>query len=344
MTCTACSGRNGSPNIPPHLISAPDETPLRPVDEREKYALKGTGGLRACVDELYSVVVYDKKQPTFGENNPAEPVYKAARAVLDRYVPNAWHTSDDGEYNKVHALHDYLVCNVDYDFELYDKYTDGATELGDDPAFYIDGALVGGKAVCDGLSRAFEFLCALEGIDVLRVTGSLSSVPHAWNKVKVNGVWYNVDVTADAAHYTVGGGKYEKQLSHGYFLLSDKTISEFKPQTHVFAEQPYSADVDHDYYADKTFTVGGTEYSAVVRSAGELVELFKAVKKVKNDIGKLEVKLEYPDKVQVNSVDMYATDIAAAYAEIGGGDFGYSSGNAPYFRYPNGVYLFLFYK
>lgn len=344
FTFVACSGRNGTPDIPPHLITVPDETPVRPVDSRESVTLKGAGGLRECVDELYSAVVYDKKRPIFGDDDPAEPVYDAARAVLDRYVLNAWHTSDDGEYNKVHAIHDYLVRYVEYDFELYDDYTDGATELGDDPAFYIDGALLGGKAVCDGLSRAFEFLCALEGLDVLRVTGSLASVPHAWNKVKVNGVWYNVDVTADAAHYTVGGGKYEKQLSHGYFLLSDKTISEFKPQTHVFSEQPFIASVDHDYYADKTVTVGGTELSAIVRSADELTALFKAVKQAKNEIGKLEVKLEYPDKVQVNSVDMYATDIKSAYTAIGGGDFGYSSGNAPYFRYPNGVYLFLFYK
>lgn len=344
LTVTACSRRNGTPDIPPHLISAPDEAPTRPVDEREEIALKGTGGLRACVDELYSVVVYDKKQPVFRDDDPAEPVYKAARAVLDRYVLDAWHTSADGVYNKVHAIHDYLVCNVEYDFELYDNYTEGATELGADPAFYIDGALLGGKAVCDGLSRTFEFLCALEGIDVMRVTGSLASVPHAWNKVKIDGVWYNVDVTADAAHYTVGGGKYEKQLSHGYFLLSDKTISEFKPQTHVFTDPPYIADVDHDYYADKTVTIGGAEYPAVVRSADELTALFKAVKKHKNEIGKLEVKLEYPDKVQVNSADMYATDIAAAYAEIGGGDFWSADGNAPYFRYPNGVYLFLLYK
>ncbi len=84
---------------------------------------------RARMDELYSAVVYDGLRPIFRDNDPAEAVYTAARRILDRYVSNEWHGSADGEYNIVHAVHDCLAYYVDYDFELYDAYKNGATAL-----------------------------------------------------------------------------------------------------------------------------------------------------------------------------------------------------------------------
>lgn len=341
------SGR--TPDISPHLIAEAEQAPVRPIDDREGVALSALpesmtdADYRERISELYSIVAYDKKRPVFdGENDPAKAVYDGARAVLDRYVLNEWHGTADGEYNIVHAVHDYLVCNVDYDFDLYDRFKDGESELESDPAFHIDGAFIDKTAVCDGLARAFVFLCAIEGIDAVRVTGSLASVPHAWNKVKIGGEWYNADVTADAAHYTVGGKRY-KQLSHGYFLVSDRTIAEFKPQTHVFAVQPYTALADFDYYADKSVEIDGKTYSLTVKSYAELEQLFRAIKRA-GDIGKIELELKYPEKVQVNYADLYKRDIERAYGAFGNTDFGFSDGGAPYFRYPNGVYLFLFYK
>ncbi len=338
-----------SPDLPPHLIPVGEATPVRPVDGREPYTMSplpdklDEAAYRARMDELYSAVVYDGLRPIFRDNDPAEAVYTAARRILDRYVSNEWHGSADGEYNIVHAVHDCLAYYVDYDFELYDAYKNGATALSSDPAFHIDGVFLHGKAVCDGLSRAFEFLCALEGISSVRVTGSLASVPHAWNKVRIGGKWYNVDVTAAAAHYSVGGGEYRKQLSHGYFLLSDKTYAEFKAQSHVFAEQPFVATEDYDYYGGEQAEIGGETFPLVVTSRDGLTSLFEAVRKADKAVGKLEVRLDYGGYVQVNAADMYRDDIAAAYAALGNSDFRFHTDSVPYFRYPNGVYLFLFY-
>lgn len=348
ITC-GCSSRAATPDIAPHLAESGETAPVRAIDSRESAVLSAIDGeldpaeYRERVNELYSIVVYDKKKPIFAPDDPVEPIYTAARSVLDKYVLNSWHDDADGEYNIVHTVHDYLVCNVSYDFALFDSYNSGNTDLENDPAFFIDGVFLNGRAVCDGISRAFDFLCAIDGVDSFRVTGSFAASPHAWNKVKIDGEWYNVDATADAAYYVGADGKYRKQLSHGFFLMSDKTLAEFE-NGHTFERQPFIAAIDRGYYdkGDKTIAIGDAEYSAIVGSQAELNALFSAVENSNGGVGKIEVKLDFPNKTQINNIDMYASEIKAAYASIES-DFDISA-SSPYFRYPNGVYLFLIYK
>lgn len=339
-----------SPDIMPHLIAGPDKNYVAPIDGFEEYVMPATDGklsdaeYRKRVDLLYSVVVYDGKRPVFAPSDPVKPIYDEAKALLARYIVNDWHSSENGEFEIVHALHDYLVCNVSYDFGLYEHFLSGA-DVDDSPAFHIDGVLLNKRAVCDGLSRAFAFLCAMEDIDALRVTGSFASSPHAWNKVKINGAWYNVDVTSDAVYYSVGGAQY-KQLSHGYFLLSDKTASEFKPTGYDFVDAGFVAESDYDYFGSNApaLSVGENVFSPVITSASALVELFEAVSEQKGRVGKIELKLDFPGKTQVGYYDAYASEIALAYAALDDPGFDISSSVKPYFRFPNGVYLFLLYK
>ncbi len=338
-----------SPDIKPHLISTADVDYVAPIEHREEFVMPAVSGTddkayRARMDLLYTAVVYDGKKPVFAENDPAKPVYDAAIALLSRYVRQDWHTGPKGEFEIVHALHDYLVSAIEYDFSLYSSFLSGA-DVSNDPSFHIDGVLLNRTAVCDGLSRAFVFLCAIEGIDALRITGSFASAPHAWNKVKLGGDWYNLDVTGDAVYYSVGSVRY-KQLSHGFFLLSDKTISEFKPNGYDFTPSPFIAECDYDYHGTcvQSVDIGGKTYSSVVASKNALVSMFKAISGQKGKVGKIELKLDFPGKTQVNMVDMYTDDIAAAYAQLDDPGFDFSTYAKPYFRFPNGVYLFLMYK
>ena len=88
-------------------------------------------------------------------------------------------------------------------------------------AFDVYGALCGKVSVCDGIADAFRVLCLVEGIECVKVAGqgvnsTGSSEAHAWNKVKVGGVWYCVDATwSNAASCT----------THRYFMVPDSTIA-----------------------------------------------------------------------------------------------------------------------
>lgn len=108
------------------------------------------------------------------------------------------------DYQSVKSVHDYLIKNYDYDY-LLGSYLD------------YEGYLTG-SMVCQGYCMAAFYLLAEMGIPVRIVIGSAEDVEtdpdHAWNVVKVEGKWYNMDVTWDDQ----GKGK---RPSYTFFLKSD---------------------------------------------------------------------------------------------------------------------------
>lgn len=124
-------------------------------------------------------------------------------------------TPQMSEYDQVKAFHDYLVNNT--------TYQDGASSH--DAA----GPLLYGLAVCDGYAKALDLLCYLSGIECVRITGK-SRGDHAWNKVKVDGNWYNIDVTWDDPVTNYG-----PVLRYDYFLISDSAIA----RDHTQDANPY---------------------------------------------------------------------------------------------------------
>jgi len=93
------------------------------------------------------------------------------------------------------------------------------------------GAMVKGEAVCEGYARAFAMLCNKAGIENLfacgTVTGGESSGDqHMWNMVKIDGAWYNIDLTADDPNAEPGkaflGYDY---ILYNYFLFPTSQLS-----------------------------------------------------------------------------------------------------------------------
>lgn len=128
--------------------------------------------------------------------------FNAAQAVHNALV-----TPGMSEYDQVKAFHDWLVNNTEYDFTFSDSSYDAA------------GPLLYGRAVCDGYSKALDLLCYLSGIECLRINGEGNGGGHAWNKVKIDGQWYNIDVTWDDPVST------RPILRYNYFLISDNALA-----------------------------------------------------------------------------------------------------------------------
>lgn len=124
------------------------------------------------------------------------------------------------DIEKIRAIHNWLVRNVSYDIKGY--------EAGNIPAtsFTAEGLFKTRVAVCDGYSKAFSVLAARAGFEVGRVTGIVmnslgTSEAHAWNQIKYNGNWYNIDVTWDDP---VTDADYGDNLSYKYFLVPDSVL------------------------------------------------------------------------------------------------------------------------
>lgn len=145
--------------------------------------------------------------------NTSSEVNKLAKAVIDKII-----TKNMSEFEKAKAIHDYLVVNVDYDYENYlantipyERYT-------------VIGALRDKYAVCAGYAKAFEVLCQLAGLECTYVTGHVPAGYHAWNQVKIDGKWYNIDVTWDDPVYIGKPFDDHKYNNYSYFLISDEIM------------------------------------------------------------------------------------------------------------------------
>lgn len=116
-------------------------------------------------------------------------------------------TADMSQYDIVKYFHDYICENVVYDDEA-------------DNCNNIYGAFVNKRALCQGMAKAFSYLCGKVGIETLTITGDADGVAHMWNMVKIGGEWYHIDPTYDNAESPT----YGRYVRYDYFCLDDDTI------------------------------------------------------------------------------------------------------------------------
>ena len=97
-------------------------------------------------------------------------------------------------------VNDWLVDNCRYDDEAVEYHNQNNVPMGNEQNAY--GALVEGRAVCEGYARAFQLLCARLGVECKVIDGFAKgfhgdggSSAHVWNAVQLDGSWYYVDPT-----------------------------------------------------------------------------------------------------------------------------------------------------
>ncbi|WP_322153275.1 transglutaminase domain-containing protein [Paratractidigestivibacter sp.] len=104
------------------------------------------------------------------------------------------------DYQIALKLHDYVLSCSAY------------VNTGDNSCYTPYGALVCGKAVCQGYSLAYKLLLRRTGMECLYVVSK--DMNHSWNLVQVEGEWYHADLTWDETATD----------HHEYFLKSDKSF------------------------------------------------------------------------------------------------------------------------
>lgn len=225
---------------------------------------------------LYKAVAWGYKPVFMGSQaENLKQIYDNAKDALSYIV-----SDEMSEYEKVHAIYDYIIYNVRYDHDCAnaeDAYVSGNLSLNEKMkyyGYYLEGIFLDKfykkdmHAVCDGKSKAFVLMCGIEGITAVRISGKASSDGknfggHAWNKVllDLNGTgdkeWYFVDTTWGDV-----GDDSKEFLSHAYFLLSDDEVKNTHDENpgHDYPK----AEGKFDYYAHETYTSSGTEYNYVI--------------------------------------------------------------------------------
>lgn len=212
-------------------------------------------------------------------------------------------TDGMSDLDKELAINAYLCDNAVYD--------DGALESAAENDFkYVDeiyndsftayGVLMNNVGVCASYSAAFKLLADAAGLESIVVTGYLEgNLPHAWNKVKLDGAWNIVDATNND----------NDVIQNALFNLSDTAAYSMLVEDDRFVLDSYL----YDYEAPSD----DKEYYRITDNYFSMDEITEAlVDKIQSE-GSVMLRTDY--ELDDETFDMIAQDTAnGAHANITG--------------------------
>ncbi len=193
------------------------------------------------------------------------------------------------EADKARAIYTWIGTNIAYDMKAYYSqrnggvafsYTTPEDKLAKEREFRLNlvkKTLRSGKAICEGYTSLFTYLCALTDLQAVIIPGTsktdytqIGKLPtasdHTWNAVKINGKWQLIDVTWAAGVVIGVDKKFTPNFNDAYFctdpdkfflnhfpddehwLLTDRSAQEFAELPFYY---PTYLKSDYEINADK---------------------------------------------------------------------------------------------
>ena len=163
-------------------------------------------------------------------------------------IVNNLHLNSMNEMMKVVTIFDYLSRNISYEEA--------------ESAFDAWGALIDKKAVCEGVSYAFCLLTQLCGIEAAVIRGN----SHAWNIVKVDGLTYHADITANISNAQHG------TFNYNHLFLKDSDISKYSWDRRIY---PPCTSNKHNYFIQSdSFATNADKALSIIKrqlSGGKII-------------------------------------------------------------------------
>ena len=170
------------------IEKAMDETDSPVEGDYLRLCLAGSSiGIEDEVEEgtYYTTISLDMSYYTTAEQEDE------LTAEFDRVIDSFGFDGSTSDYDKVEAIYNYITGNVTYDYD----------HLNSDDYFLqysAYAALINKTAVCQGYASLLYRMLRTAGLDSRIIVGDSFGVPHAWNIVKLDGVYYLLDSTWDA--------------------------------------------------------------------------------------------------------------------------------------------------
>lgn len=156
-------------------------------------------------------ILYSKNQ----NNYIIDDKYAVDTNVVDKIISENINNSMS-EYEKVKSIHDYIVNTTEYDH--YNLEHDSIPDID----YTAKGVLEKHTGVCRGYAEAFKLLMDELSIECDILTGKADNISHAWNVVKIDNEWYQIDCTFDDPL-----SKNDEELNtlrYDYFLITDEQM------------------------------------------------------------------------------------------------------------------------
>ncbi|MCR4841870.1 MAG: leucine-rich repeat protein [Eubacterium sp.] len=168
--------------------------------------------------EKMSIGVYE----SFADGDDRAKCTADFEEAIQTALTGAEDLTEDGD--KVLYFHDYIANKIGYDnSDLTDEYDETAYTQSAYSVFCTD------SSVCAGYSLAYQILLNASGVTAISATSN----SHAWNMVRVNDSWYEVDVCWDDTYCdsdTYGAGytgiSGTGDIVYLYYGLSESRIAQ----------------------------------------------------------------------------------------------------------------------
>ncbi|MDR2266203.1 MAG: hypothetical protein LBE09_01275 [Christensenellaceae bacterium] len=280
----------------PHYTTNPTPARALPIDK-----LPSERSMSVVTSEQLVYAITHGYKPVPVELSPAAIIYNSAREVLCRIIDD---TMTDA--TKIHAIYDYLTTEIVYDYVLAAKKTDLLKYDG----FYLEGVFINGKAVCDGISKAFNLLSWMEGIASMRVVGETfdgtTATGHAWNITFINGSWYASDATWGNVQMSPGNYEY---ATHDYLLVTEDFL---EINNHVaYGVHPETAKIPYAILGRSSLTSGDKTVSLLLEDADDVQALanymYDVLVPITDEAHEIWVEVYIADEYIHNNSDDYKT-------------------------------------
>lgn len=225
-----------------------DEIAMYFIDPKIQYAVKTSTKTLSSAVIIYK---YGSTEISRMETAVEEEVNKILEGV----------TPDMSQYDIVKYFHDYICENV-----VYDDQAENCKN--------IYGVFVEKRALCQGMAKAFSYLCGKVGIETLTVTGDADGIAHMWNMVKIGGEWYHIDPTYDDAE----SASYGRYVRYDYFCLDDSAIYSKRTVYEQDYQYPKAAATKCNYYVRSGLV--GSDWESVKKILTEQIVKSAKEKKV----------------------------------------------------------------
>ena len=164
------------------------------------------------------------------ESAAADVDYQRLIQALEKFYSVVHERMSQAEIS--YALYRELQKNIVYEVNSSSQYQRTAA-----------GALLDGKGVCEDYSLSYKKLMNGAGIQTVCVEGkdrivyTEPTVAHMWNRINLDGQWYNADATWDDYQWA---GQHLRSHSEGkYFLTSDNRFYGADALNHPLIYQKY---------------------------------------------------------------------------------------------------------
>jgi len=151
----------------------------------------------------------------------ADNLDKKVNDVIAQYIKPGM-----SELDKERVIHDWIILNTVYDYRATALRGDGSFDPQYTDCYTAYGVIMNGRGVCQGFSAAMKLFMDKLGIECEIVDGTPknSRTPdHVWNDIKIDGTWYEVDVTWDNCDY-IEDGSYDLNSNNKFDPLTESSI------------------------------------------------------------------------------------------------------------------------